>query len=344
MIRIGLLGAARISDKAIFQPLQQLNGFVLQAVAASSRERARQYAAAHGILHVADSYQALLARDDIDLIYNALPPSEHAYWTIQALEHGKHVLCEKPFAMDATEAEAMVQAAQVAGKVLLEAFHYRFHPLFVEVMRLVQAGTIGTISHLRANFSVRIPYFAGSLRHEAALGGGAMMDLGCYPLHWVRTLMLTESAQEPEVVSANCISAGANSGGQQIDLSMQAQLQFANGAIADIGSSMAEHLSRSPDTSLVLEGSMGSIEVSGLITPQQGNSIKVITAGAERQYTVPGRSTSHSTYYYQLQHVKDCLQGRATALTGGADAISNMRLLDQIYQQAGLLSRGQCRS
>jgi len=340
MIRIGLLGAARISDKAIFQPLKQLDGFVLQAVAASSIERARQYAAAHGILYVADSYQALLERDDIDLIYNALPPSEHAHWTIKALEHGKHVLCEKPFAMDEAEAKAMVQAAQTCGKVLLEAFHYRFHPLFVEVMRLVQAGTIGTINHLRANFSVRIPYFAGSLRHEAALGGGAMMDLGCYPLHWVRTVMGTESGQEPQVLSANCITASATTGGTQIDITSQAQLQFANGAIADIGTSMAEHLSRTPDTSLVLEGSLGSIEVNGLITPQQANSIKIITAGSERQYSVPG----HSTYYYQLQHVQDCLQGRATALTGGSDAISNMRLLDQIYQQAGLLSRGNCRN
>ncbi|MCS4307669.1 putative dehydrogenase [Rheinheimera pacifica] len=336
MIRIGLLGAARISDKAIFQPLKQLRGFALQAVAASSAERARQYAGAHGILHVADSYQALLERSDIDLIYNALPPSEHAYWTIQALQQGKHVLCEKPFAMDEAEAQAMVQAAKASGKVLLEAFHYRFHPLFVEIMRLVQAGTIGSIRHLRANFSVRIPYFAGSLRHEAALGGGAMMDLGCYPLHWVRTIM----GNEPQVLSANCITAGATNGGPQIDITTQAQLQFADGVIADIGTSMAEHLSRSPDTSLVLEGSLGSIEVSGLITPQLGNSIKLITASSERQYSVPGRST----YYYQLQHVKDCLQGRTTALTGGNDAINNMRLLDQIYQQAGLLHRGQCRS
>ena len=340
MIRIGLLGAARISDKAIFQPLKQLDGFVLQAVAASTTARARQYAGAHGILYVADSYQALLERDDIDLIYNALPPSEHAHWTIQALEQGKHVLCEKPFAMNEAEAKAMVQAAQTCGKLLLEAFHYRFHPLFVEVMRLVQAGTIGSIRHLRANFSVRIPYYAGSLRHEAALGGGAMMDLGCYPLHWVRTVMGSEPGQEPVVLSANCITANATTGGEQIDIISQAQLQFANGAIADIGTSMAEHLSRTPDTSLVLEGSLGSIEVTGLITPQQGNSIKVITAGSERQYSVPG----HSTYYYQLQHVQDCLQGRAAALTGGNDAINNMRLLDQIYQQAGLLSRGSCRS
>lgn len=336
MIRIGLLGAARISDKAIFQPLQQLDGFVLQAVAASGVERARQYAIVHGILHVADSYQALLERDDIDIVYNALPPSEHAHWTIQALQHGKHVLCEKPFAMDASEAAAMVQAAQASGNLLLEAFHYRFHPLFNEVMQLVQAGTIGKLTHLRANFSVRIPYFAGSLRHEAALGGGAMMDLGCYPLHWVRAVMGTE----PEVLSAHCITGSAETGREQIDLTMHARLQFANGCIADIGTSMAEHLSRMADTSLLLEGSLGSIEVSGLMAPQEANSIKVITTGAERQYSVPG----HSTYYYQLLHVQDCMQGRAKALTGGTDAIHNMQLLDQIYQHAGLLSRGQCRN
>ncbi|CAM5183451.1 hypothetical protein ALON55S_07572 [Alishewanella longhuensis] len=161
-----------------------------------------------------------------------------------------------------------------------------------------------------------------------------MMDSGRYPLHWVRTIM----GSEPEVLSANCITAGATTGGEQIDLTMQAKLKFANGAIADIGSSMAEHLSRTSDTSLVLEGSLGSIEVSGLIAPHLCNSIKLTTAVVERTYRVPG----HSTYYYQLQHVKDCLQGGTSALTGGADAINNMRLLDQIYQQAGLLSRGQC--
>lgn len=336
MIRIGLLGAARISEKAIFQPLQQLSGFALQAVAASSVEKARNYARQHGIKQVANSYRALLERDDVDLIYNALPPSEHAYWTIQALQQGKHVLCEKPFAMDAAEAETMVQAAQTSGKLLLEAFHYRFHPLFIEVMRLVQAGTIGSVEHVRANFSVRIPFFAGSLRHEPTLGGGAMMDLGCYPLHWVRTVM----GSEPEVVSANCITAASTTGREQIDVTMQARLQFANGCMADIGTSMAEHLSRTADTSLSLEGTLGSINVTGLITPHLANSIKITTAEKEQYYSVAG----HSTYYYQLLHVLDCLQGRATPLTGGADAIHTMQLLDAIYQHAGLLSRGRCRS
>lgn len=335
MIRIGLLGASRIADKAIFQVLPQLSGFCVQAVAASNKAKAQAYADTFAVAHVAESYQALVARDDIDVIYNALPPSEHAYWTIQALQHGKHVLCEKPFAMDATEAGDMVHAAEVSGKLLLEAFHYRFHPLFVEVLTLVQSGVIGPLLHLRGNFSVRIPYFAGSLRHEAALGGGAMMDLGCYPLHWVRSVM----GSEPVVQSAECIRSKTAEGGAQIDVTMQARLKFDNAVVADIGCSMADHLSRMPDTSLVLEGQHGQIEVSGLITPHLANNIKLTTADTERQYSVPG----HSTYYYQLLHLQDCLQGKSMPLTGGKDAINNMQLLDQIYQQAGLLSRGLCR-
>ena len=335
MLRIGLLGASRIADKAIFQVLPQLSGFTAQAVAASNKAKAQAYADTFTVAHVAESYQALIARDDVDVIYNALPPSEHAYWTMQALQHGKHVLCEKPFAMDASEASAMVHSAEASGRLLLEAFHYRFHPLFAEVLSLVQSGVIGPLLHLRGNFSVRIPYFAGSLRHEAALGGGAMMDLGCYPLHWVRTVM----GSEPVVQSAGCIRSATAEGGAQIDVTMHARLQFDNGVFADIGCSMAEHLSRTPDTSLVLEGTQGQIEVSGLITPHLANSIKLTTADTERKYSVPG----HSTYYYQLLHLQDCLQGKASPLTGGVDAINNMRLLDQIYQQAGLLSRGQCR-
>lgn len=330
MIRIGLLGAARITDKAIFQPLQQVEGFVLQAVAASNVDRATAYAKQHHILHVAESYQALLERDDIDLIYNALPPAAHYDWTIKALQHGKHVLCEKPFAMDAAEAQRMVDVATEQQRVLLEAFHYRFHPLFAEVQRLVASGVLGTLKRIRANFSVRVPYSADSLRHIAALGGGAVMDLGCYPLHWVRTLM----AEEPEVLKASCIE-----GEPQIDQTMQTVLRFSNGCEAYVGCSMAEHLSKVHEAYLMLEGEQGSVEVFGLIAPHLGNRI-ILNTGVEQQtYSVAGEPT----YYYQLQHVRDCLLQQATPLTGGEDAVKTMQLIDQVYTKAGLKRRGQCR-
>lgn len=329
MIRIGLLGAARISDKAIFQPLQQLDGFVLQAVAASDTKRAQAYARHHNIMHVADSYQALLERDDIDLIYNALPPAAHCHWTIQALQLGKHVLCEKPFAMDAYEARIMVDTAAQHKRLLIEAFHYRFHPLFAEVQRLLASGVLGTLKLIRANFSVRVPYAADSLRHIAALGGGAIMDLGCYPLHWVRTLM----AEEPDVISASTIT-----GEPQIDLTTQALLRFSNGCQAYVGCSMAEHLSKVHEAYLMLEGEQGSLEVFGLIAPHQGNRIILHTAAGQQSYSVAGEST----YYYQLQHVRDCLLQQAKPLTGGEDAVNTMQLIDQVYTKAGLKSRGLC--
>lgn len=330
MIRIGLLGAARITDKAIFQPLKELDGFIVQAVAASDQQRATAYAKQHGIAQVANSYQALLERDDIDLIYNALPPSAHCEWTIKALQHGKHVLCEKPFSMNTAEAEQMVEVARQEEAILIEALHYRFHPLFSEVQRVLASGDLGNIQRIRANFSVRVPYSSGSLRHIAALGGGAIMDLGCYPLHWVRTLM----AEEPEVVSAACIV-----GEPQVDVTTQARLRFSNGCEAHVGTSMAEHLSKSHEAYIMLEGDKASMEVFGLIAPHVENRIILRRDDDQYSYSVEGKST----YYYQLMHVRDCLLNHAQPLTGGDDAVASMRLIDQIYQKAGLLSRGQCR-
>lgn len=329
MIRIGLLGAARISNKAIFQPLKELDGFVLQAVAASDKRRAAEYAQEHGISNVADSYQALIEREDIDLIYNALPPSAHCEWTIKALQHGKHVLCEKPFAMDAEQAQQMVDAARQRERLLIEAYHYRFHPLFAEVQQILTSGQLGAIQRIRANFSVRVPYSENSLRHIAELGGGAVMDLGCYPLHWVRTLM----GEEPEVVSAQCIT-----GQPQIDVTTQALLRFSNGCEAHVGTSMAEHLSKAHEAYIMLEGEEASMEVFGLIAPHLENRIILHRDGAQRTYSVAGKST----YYYQLQHVKDCLLHQVQPITGGDDAVCTMRLIDKVYEKAGLRSRGQC--
>ncbi len=113
MIRIGLLGAARIAERAIIQPAALRRDVVIAAVAASNLEKAQAFAQQFDIELALGSYEELLARDDIDLIYNALPPSLHAEWSIKALQQGKHVLCEKPFAMDAEEAKAMVAAAEV---------------------------------------------------------------------------------------------------------------------------------------------------------------------------------------------------------------------------------------
>jgi predicted dehydrogenase len=164
MISIGILGAAKIAPRALIDPVRERTDAKVTCVAARDPERARHYANEHGIDDVAADYAALVARDDIDLVYVALPASHHAEWSIKALEAGKAVLCEKPFAMNAAEARAMVAAGEAAGKALIEAFHYRYHPVITETVRLIGEGAIGKVVEAEADFSVPIPFQPTELR------------------------------------------------------------------------------------------------------------------------------------------------------------------------------------
>lgn len=327
MIRIGLLGAARIADKAIIQPAALRSDAVIAAVAASTLEKAQAFAKQFDIALALGSYEELIARADIDLVYNALPPSMHAEWSIKALQQGKHVLCEKPFAMDAAEAKAMVAATDASGRLLIEGYHYRFHPVFAEVERLVKSGELGTIHTVRSNFSVRIAETPGSLRHNVPLGGGALMDLGCYPLHWLRTLF----GSTPEILWADAICPKP-----QLDSSFELRLQFPNGPLCYVGCAMSEHLSRHHDASLYLEGDKAQLEVLNLVAPHQGHHLRLTKYGEAHDYQMNG----DSTYDHQLAHVVACIKGETKPLTGGRDAIEQMQLIDDAYKAAGLLPRG----
>ncbi|TFG94091.1 MAG: Gfo/Idh/MocA family oxidoreductase, partial [Myxococcales bacterium] len=139
---------------------------------------------------VFDSYDELLACPEIDAVYNPLPNGLHCEWTIRALEAGKHVLCEKPMASNASEAERMAEAARKAGRVLVEAFHWRYHPL-AERMREVVRTRLGEVEHLEAWLC--IPFLLpGDIRFRYELGGGATMDTGCYAINVVRWLAEAE--------------------------------------------------------------------------------------------------------------------------------------------------------
>src|SRR5437868_7369760 len=139
-VRIGCLGAARIAPAALVKPASAADDAEATAVAARDPARARAFAAKHGIPVVHDSYDAMLADPDIDAVYNPLPHGLHAQWTIKALEAGKHVLCEKPFTANAAEAERVAAVADRTGLVVMEAFHYRYHPLADRMRALVEDG------------------------------------------------------------------------------------------------------------------------------------------------------------------------------------------------------------
>lgn len=314
-LRIGVLGAAKIAPMAMIAPARATGVATVVAIAARDPARARAFAAEHGVPEVCETYEALIARPDIDAVYNALPPSRHADLSIAALKAGKHVLCEKPFAMTATEARAMVAAAETSGKVLMEAFHYRYHPLFVRVVEILGSGELGEIRELAAVFQTNLVDDGAEIRYERDLGGGALMDIGTYPLHWVRTAV----GAEPSVARA-----GGVFGRGGIDHSTQADLVFPNGATATISCSMVEP---TPMASLEVVGTLGRLKAINPLAPQMGHLLEVRAAEGEARRETFSRDP---TYDFQLRAFVDAVRGGPPPLTSGADSIAQMVLIDAV--------------
>ncbi len=195
-LRFGILGAAKIAPNALTLPAKQVPEVEITAIAARDPARAREFAKANGIPRVLASYEDLIADPGIDVIYNPLPNSLHCEWSIRAMRAGKQVFCEKPLASNADEAERMAQVADETGLLLVEAFHYRYHPLADRIRTLIRDGAIGKLQRVEGNFSVPLP--PENIRFDWSLAGGATMDLGCYPLHMIRYF----SGMTPRVIAA----------------------------------------------------------------------------------------------------------------------------------------------
>ena len=317
-IRIGILGAAKIAPPVVINPSRDNPDFEVVAVGARDPERAKAYAAEHKIPNVAKDYDALVGRDDIDLVYNALPPGGHARWTIAALQAGKHVLCEKPFAMNAAQVRHMNAAAAKSGRKLVEAFHYRHHVVMKRAVEIARSGELGRIVRADADFSVPIPYREGELRWTREQGGGALMDLGCYPTHALRSVM----GGEPKVVSASCALE------HDVDVTTRAELDFA-GVPATLACSMKPERF---GATLKLTGMNGTLEIVNYLAPQMGCRVTVTVGGVERKEPTEG----DATYVAQLKELGDVLLRGKTQLITNADSLGNMSAIDAIYAAAGV--------
>jgi predicted dehydrogenase len=318
MLTIGLLGASGIAVDAVIWPARRNTG--ARVVAVASRSAARQYALRHGIDRGYDSYEALLADPEIELIYNALPPSLHAEWSIAALRAGKHVLCEKPFAMTAAQASRVVDVAGETGMRVIEAFHDYYHPLSARVRETVGSGVLGPVRQAQAVFTGANPFAPGTLRHDPGLGGGALMDLGCYPVHWLRSLF----PGDPSVLTA---TAELNPAGA--DLSISAELRFTGGIAATVHASMAQDVP--VRAALAIEAERGALRVENIVFPSAGHSIRLDLDGVPYAYTVAGQHT----YDHQLEAVLSALRSGAPLPTEGTDPVANMAVIDSIYAAAG---------
>ncbi len=308
---------------ALIRPCAANADVVCAAVAARDQNRARAFAAKHAIPKVAESYDALLADEDIDAVYIPLPNGLHGLWTMRALARRKHVLCEKPFTANSDQARRVADAAEASGLVVMEAFHWRYHPLAARMIEILHGGELGEVRRIAAALCFPLPKFK-DIRWQLSLAGGALMDAGCYPVHMVRTLAGTE----PTVVRA---SARLRSPG--VDRRMEAELSFPDERTGSILTSMwSSTLLR---LRIVVTGSKGSMRVFNPTTPQMFNRLTVVGAEGRHHERVRGEST----YSYQLEAFRRAVQDGAPILTPPKDAVANMQVIDAIYRAAGLEPR-----
>ena len=189
-LRWGLLSTARI-NKMLIPPLRLSKRNSLVAVASRLQEKADAYAREQKIERAFGSYEALLADPEIDVIYNPLPNHLHAEWSIKGVEAGKHVFCEKPLALSLADVDAMAAAAGRTGRIIAEAFAYRAHPLMQKVKQIVNSGQLGKLKMVKGSFSF-VMTKQDDIRWDPHMGGGALWDIGCYPLSFTRMVLGTE--------------------------------------------------------------------------------------------------------------------------------------------------------
>lgn len=324
MLKFGILGAAWIAPMALIEPCAKTDQAEVRLIAARDKNRAIKYAKEHHIPIVANSYKEVIEHPDIDAVYIPLPISEHRYWTLTALAAGKHVLCEKSFASNAAEARQMADMASSTGLILMDAFHYRYHPLFSRAIEIYRSGILGDITEILAQFNSPMRE-ANDIRMIYATGGGVTIDMGCYPLSWVRHL----TGEEPIQVKAE-----AEVGPADVDIYLRSQLQFENGLQAITVGDMRVVCEQTNSINVV--GSLGEMFVENPLSPQSGSRIEIRTADG----TEVERFATRPSYEYQLDAFIQAVASGEQPITGPEDAVRQMQLIDRCYQAAGLPLRG----
>ncbi|MGH1554311.1 Gfo/Idh/MocA family protein [Streptomyces sp. L7] len=338
-LRIGVLGAARITQQSLIGPART-TGHRLVAVAARDQDRAKAYAAAHRVERVADSYADLIADPEVEVVYNPLANGLHGPWNLAALEAGKHVLSEKPSASNAEEAAEVREAAAKAGTVFMEAFHYLFHPVTRRLHELLASGELGELRHVETLVAIPAPPGTDP-RWSLDLAGGAVMDLGCYSLHAQRMLAPCGGRCTPAGLGAG---RGAkrdggppdgvwgSAGAPGVDEWLDADLAFPSGAT---GSARCHMAYDEMVMSCRITGSRGEAFAPNFVLPHLDDRVVVRTTDGERTERLGRRSS----YTYQLEAFAARLRNGAPLPLGPDDAVATMTLIDEAYRSAGFAPR-----
>ena len=324
-LKIGILGAARIADDGIVDPSRVL-GHRLVAVAARDRSRAEAFAAQRGVERVHQTYAEVIDDPEVEVVYNALVNSLHAQWNQYALNAGKHVLSEKPFASNAAEALVVRDVARTASGQIVEGFHYLHHPVNQRLRELVTSGELGDVQQVDIELSIPGPP-DNDPRWSLELAGGATMDLGCYVLSAARQFgrWLDEV---PSVVSVETTLKKPD-----VDASMRVELDYSRGIRGRVHWDMD---AKGRQMVWTVSGTEATAVVPAFAVPHTDNRIVITRDGSTEEQTL-GDQTS---YTYQLAALAEALQTGAEFLIDVDDSVSNAELIDEVYRRAGLSPRG----
>ncbi|KAG0212267.1 hypothetical protein BGX28_006620 [Mortierella sp. GBA30] len=351
-IRIGILGASNIGPNALINPAKSMRSLIVVSVAARDPTKAKEYADKHGIPNTHPTYDALIQDPTIDCIYNPLPNGLHYEWTKKALEAGKHVLLEKPSTSNAAQTKELFALAKAKDLVLLEAFHYRFHPAAIHFRQQLQDHVASghPLKSVQAILSLPSIFPADDIRFNYKLGGGTLMDCGCYTVNAIRYFTGLE-LEKVEEAKAKIIS-------ENIDGRMDAVLQMSgkHGEATAVG--VQAKLSASLSNPwLSLQTFKELIPKFVAETDDKTFTFGVfLAAGAYHYITITDKATGksetqkiyaegYSTYRYQAEaFVKAVKNGGkdAAAIPGwvtGEDSVLNMTVIDAIYTKAGMKLR-----
>lgn len=326
-LRIGILGAGSIAERAMVEPARDVEGARVVGIGARDPERAQAFAERLDLPKHGD-YEAILSDPDIDLVYLALPPIVHAAWGVRALEAGKHVLCEKPLSVNGTTAAAIATAAAATGRRAFVGFHYRLHSFTQRLLEAISSGVLGDTERVEFDFS--IPHFVvkpGNIRLDGDLGGGAVMDVGCYAVDLIRAAW-----GEPMVESATAVLYDDD---PRIDLQTDAVLRLPTGAPVQLRSSFLGDDQGA--MSLRIAGSAAQLEATSVIVPQWGATLRV-TAGDDVLIDEQAADGENS-YARQLEHLVAVLRDGSPSILDADRAVGTMRVVDDIYRAAGLQPR-----
>lgn len=316
-LRWGVLGCAGIAINSVIPGIQQSKTGQVVAIASRDKSKAEQTARDLSIERAYDSYETLLNDPDIDAVYIPLPNHLHMEWTIKAAEAGKHVLCEKPIALNAEQAQQMVDACEKAGVFLAEAFMYRHHPRYEKIIEMINSGEIGEVRSIHANFTFNNAGDKGNIRFKKEWGGGSIYDVGAYPISVGRLLL----GREPHAVTVQALFSPEH---DDVDMMASGLIEYDNGVGLTFDCGMWAQFRNQ----LEILGSDGRIEVPSAFV---GHADFVVHSNdTSRTETFP----ELNAFTLQVDQFANAIHGHEALRFPSQDAVLNMKVIDACIRSA----------